>query len=237
VLFIGRPGLNPDLDIQASTRIRRPDDTPFRVQAQVSGTLVQPVVTLTTEETGLAEEDLVSYLVFGQPSSALGGRNTTQLGRVQGASALSNPLVQGGVTFVGGAWANQFGSAFAQELGALSLDYVSVQQGGVQSLGGDLLGDTQLELGRYVGDDLFVIMVIRPFDTAAQTQNTVAGIRVEIALTDDYNVEMFYEDRFLRSTSSLLGTSSGLPEDSRVLGVFLFREWGYRHGGSPLPEP
>jgi autotransporter translocation and assembly factor TamB len=236
VLFIGRPGLNPDLDIQASTRIRRPNDTPFRVQAQVSGTLVQPVVTLTTEETGLAEEDLVSYLVFGQPSSALGGRNTAQLGRVQGAGSL-NPLAQGAVTFVGGAWANQFGTAFAQELGALSLDYVSVQQGGVQSLGGDLLGDTQLELGRYIGDDLFVIMVIRPFDTAAQTQNTVAGIRVEIALTDDYNVEMFFEDRFLRSTSSLMGTTSGLSQDQRVLGVFLFREWGYRHGGGSPPEP
>lgn len=236
VLFIGRPGLNPDLDIQASTRIRRPDDTPFRVQAQVSGTLVQPVVTLTTEETGLAEEDLVSYLVFGQPSSALGGRSTAQLGRLQGAGALS-PLAQGAVTFVGGAWANQFGTAFAQELGALSLDYVSVQQGGVQSLGGNLLGDAQLELGRYIGDDLFVIMVIRPFDTSAQTQNTVAGIRVEVALTDDYNLEMFFEDRFLRSTSSLLGTSSGLAQDERVLGLFLFREWGYRLGGGSPPEP
>jgi hypothetical protein len=236
VLFIGRPGLNPDLDIQASTRVRRPDDTPFQVQAQVSGTLVQPLVTLTTEETGLAEEDLVSYLVFGQPSSALGGRSAAQLGRLQGGGALS-PLAQGAVTFVGGAWANQFGTAFAQELGALSLDYVSVQQGGGQSLGGNLLGDAQLELGRYIGDDLFVVMVIRPFDTSAQTQNTVAGVRVEVALTDDYNLEMFFEDRFLRSTSSLLGTSPGLVNDERVLGLFLFREWGYRLGGGSPPEP
>jgi hypothetical protein len=72
--FFGRPGLNPDLNIQASSRIRRLDEPPLNVNALVEGTLVQPVVTLTTEEMGLAEEDLISYLIFGQPSGALGGR-------------------------------------------------------------------------------------------------------------------------------------------------------------------
>ena len=156
---------------------------------------------------------LVGYVVLGPEGQ--------RLLRVDGAVSLHG---------------SQFGSAIAQELGALSLDYVSVQQGGAaQALGeGGLVGaDTQVELGRYVGDDLFLIMVLRPFDTGPQDQNTVAGIRVEWALTDDYNSEFFFEDRFLRSSTQLLGSSSGLLESQRVLGVLLFREWGYGAGSDP----
>jgi translocation and assembly module TamB len=119
--FIGRPGLNPDLDIQASSRIRRPDEPPFVVNAQVDGSLVRPIVTLTTDETGLAEEDLVSYLLFGQPSSALGGQSSAGLQQVQNSNALGS-FRDAAVTYVGGALANQVGTAIAREL---SLDYVS----------------------------------------------------------------------------------------------------------------
>ena len=221
VLFPGRPGLNPDLSIQASSRIRRQDEPPLEVDALVEGTLVQPVVTLTTEEVGLAEEDLVSYLVFGQPSGALG----TQRGGAGAprSNGVVSSAVQGTVTFVGGVLTNQFGSAVTRDF----LDYISVQQsGGVQSLGGNYVADTQLELGRYVGDDVFAVMVLRLWD-AVETQNTVAGLRVEWALTDDYNVEGFLEDRDLRSGSFSLGGSSGLENADRIWGVLFFREWGY----------
>ena len=222
VLFLGRPGLNPDLNIQASSRIRRQNEPPLEVNALVEGTLVQPVVTLTTEEAGLAEEDLVSYLVFGQPSGALGGRRG-DVGRLQNSGVVSS-AVQGTVTFVGGVLTNQFGSAVTRDF----LDYISVQQsGGGQSLGRDYVADTQLELGRYVGDDVFAVAVLRLWDTGPQDQNTVAGLRVEWALTDDYNVEGFLEDRFLRSGSVSLGSSAGLLENDRIWGVFFFREWGY----------
>jgi len=222
--FIGRPGMNPNLDIEASTRIRSPGEAPIQVNAEVTGTLVQPVVTLSSDEAGLAEEDLISYLIFGQPSGALGGGSAQTQGRIQDVNAVSSAL-QGGVTFLGGTLANQLGSAIAREL---TLDYVSIQQaGGARSLDGSLVGDAQVEFGRYVGDDVFVIMVLRPFDAGTQDQNNVAGLRVEVALTDDYNVEAFLEDRFLRSGGAGLRTSSSLIEDDRIWGVFLFREWGY----------
>jgi hypothetical protein len=124
---------------------------------------------------------------------------------------------------------NQFGSAIAREL---TLDYVSIQQSGGQSLGAEFVGDTQLELGRYVGDDVFAVMVLRPFDSVAN-RSTVAGLRVEWALTDDYNLEGFLEDRFLRSGSALLGSSTALIDDARIWGVFFYREWGY----SPNRDP
>lgn len=231
VLFLGRPGLNPDLNIQASSRIRRQNEPPLEVNALVEGTLVQPVVTLTTGEAGLAEEDLVSYLVFGQPSGALGGRSS-DVGQLRSGGVVSS-AVQGTVTFVGGVLTNQFGSAVTRDF----LDYISVQQSGAgQSLGGGYVADTQLELGRYIGDDVFAVAVLRLWDAGAQDQNTVAGLRVEWALTDDYNVEGFLEDRFLRSGSVALGSSSGLLENDRIWGVFFFREWGYSPKRNPTEQ-
>ncbi len=234
VNFIGRPGLNPDLDIQASSRIRRQGDPPFDVNAEVTGTLVRPVVTLTTEETGLAEEDLVSYLIFGQPSGQLGGRSGAELGRVQDSNAL-NSAVQGGFTVLGGAFVNRLGGVLARETSLL--DYVSLQQGAGQTLGGDYLFDTHVEVGSYIGNDAFVVMVFRLRDAGGQDQNRVAGVRVEWALTDDYNIEGFFEDRFLRSGSQQLGGSAGLFDDDRVLGFFFFREWGYTPGRDAEPDP
>ncbi|NNL30545.1 MAG: translocation/assembly module TamB, partial [Gemmatimonadetes bacterium] len=227
VAFIGRPGLNPDLDIAASTRIRSPDEAPITIDAQVTGTLVQPVVTLSSEEAGLAEEDLISYIVFGQPSAALGGRNGAA-GQLQELNAVAS-VGQGTLTLLGGAFANQLGSALAREL-PVTLDYVSIQQlTGAQTIGRSFAANTfsQVELGRYIGDDVFAIFVLRPFATEGQDENKLAGVRVEIALNDNYNVELFREDRFLRSGSTGLRTSSTLLGQDEILGVFLFREWGY----------
>lgn len=229
VVFIGRPGLNPDLDIQASTRIRTPDQSSITIDAQVTGTLVRPLVTLSSEELALSEQDLISYVVFGQPTGALGGRSAAA-GRLQDINAVSS-AVQGGVTLLGGQLANQLSAALAREL--TLADYVSVQQGGTQSLGPEAVASafSQVEIGRYVGEDLFAIVVWRP--QAGPEENNLAGVRVEWALTDRLNVEGFVEDRFLRSGSSLLRGSSSLTADEQIWGVFLFREWGYNPGTPP----
>lgn len=227
VSFQGRPGLNPDLDIVASSRIRRPDEPAFDIDAAVTGPLLQPIVTLTTEESGLAEEDLVSYLLFGQPSTALGGRNAEGLAQVQNSS-LARSAQGFAVTYLGGAFFNQLGNQLAQETDII--DYVSVQQSALQSLGADYVADTQLELGRYFGDDTFMVVVFRPPGAGAQDQDPIGGVRVEYALTEDYNVEGFFEDRFLRSGTQFFGASSGLLESERILGVLFFREWGFTPG-------
>ena len=44
-------------------------------------------------------------------------------------------------------------------------------------------------------------------------------------MTDDWFVEGFFEDRFLRSGTAGLG-AAGLDGD-QVLGLFLFSDWGY----------
>jgi hypothetical protein len=224
VAFRGQPGVNPTLDIQARSRIRRQDNDPLEVLATVQGTLIQPRVLLSSEEAGLAQSDLVSYLVFGVPSGRLGaGGAGSGLGQSTGESVL---------TLATGALANQVGTMLAQNLG---LDYVAVSQGnagGEQNFAANFLTTAQLEVGRYLGDDVFVVLVIsQPSSqpTSAPGEgigvDILRGVRVEWSLTDNIFVEGFIEDRFLRSGTGGLG-ATGL-DGGQVLGVLVIREWGY----------
>jgi hypothetical protein len=219
--FIGTPGINPTLDIQAVASIRRgPGEPALEVNATVSGTLTQPRVTLGSEEQGLSESDLVSYLIFGRPSYLLAGG---QSALVQGAAgSLLRSTAGVGVTYLTGAVANQIGAAFAQQLG---IDYLSFTQSSEQTFGvlsGSLAG-SQLEVGRYLTEDLFVVLIVRPPD---DDNSTRFGARVEVAVSNDVSVQGFWEDRFLRSRVGGFSNLSGFDTQT-VIGVFVFREWGY----------
>ena len=220
--FVGQPGINPELDIEASSRVRRRLRDPLEVGATVRGTLVQPLVTLSTEEAGLAQSDLISYLLFGRAGSEL-GRDPTG-----GGAGIGQDLGAGVGTYVAGALANQVGAALAQDIG---VDYLAISQAG--SLGDpDFARDAQLEVGSYLGEDVFVVLVLStPSQRVATNEervNPVRGVRVEVAVTEDWYVEGFIEDRFLRSGTAGLGVA-GLDGD-QVIGFFIFSEWGYGSG-------
>ena len=87
------------------------------------------------------------------------------------------------------------------------------------------LADTQVEIGQYVGPDAFIVLVFRPLSGQDAGASVFGGARLEYAFSDDYVVQGFFEDRFLRSGSAGLG-SLGIPQ-AQVVGVFIFREWGY----------
>ena len=128
------------------------------------------------------------------------------------------------------------GSALAQESGLV--DYLAISQAG--SFGGsavetglarNLARSTQVEAGWYLDEDLFVILVLGSRDNGTSGEEesgasfSLRGVRLELALTDAVFVEGFMEDRFLRSGTGGLGTA-GLDGD-QILGLFVFREWGY----------
>jgi TamB, inner membrane protein subunit of TAM complex len=226
VSFIGQPGINPSLEIQATSRIRRREEDQLEVVATVEGTLVHPIVTLSTEEAGLSQADLISYLVFGRASGEL-GRDAAQVG---------SETLRGGVTYLTGALANQIGAALGQGIG---IDYLSISQGasfGDSGLPSNLAGNlgslaqnAQVEAGWYLGNDVFVVLVLgRPGGGATGEGSRgffLRGLRVEFPWTDAVSVEGFAEDRFLRSGASGFPTS-GL-EGYYVVGLFVFSEWGY----------
>jgi autotransporter translocation and assembly factor TamB len=211
VSFLGQPGVNPSLGIQAVSRVRRRGGERLEVRATVAGTLVQPLVTLSTADAGVSQSDLVSYLLFGVPGAEL---------------QTSGGLGTGTSTLVGGLVGNQIGSALAEEIPYLDLDYFAISQGDVlgEELGGsNFLNTTQFELGRYLGDDLFVVAVLGD-RSGSTTEGILRGVRLELALTEELFVEGFFEDRLLRGSGSLAQT--GLPGE-RIIGFLFFRDWGY----------
>jgi autotransporter translocation and assembly factor TamB len=203
VSFIGRPGVNPSLNIIATSRVRPREGDAIVVRTTVEGTLVQPRVTLTSEDGELSESDLISYLVFNRAAG--------ELGRNQQAYISSAAI----------AVVNQGAAALAQNIG---LDYLSVSSGpGAMDGLGPQLRSAQVEAGRYLSDDVFVVVILQP--PGEGRTNTIGGVRIEWALTNSYNLEAFVEDRLLRSGSGLLGVQDLGGE--QLYGVLLLREWGY----------
>jgi autotransporter translocation and assembly factor TamB len=222
--FVGTPGINPTLDIQAVSRIRRAEGAPFVVNASVQGNLTQPRVTLSSDEQGVAQSDLVSYLIFGRPSYELA---TGQEAWLSGAAgSFVGAASEAGVSYLSGTLAARLGAALSQQIG---LDYLSISQAGdfgvvSGSLGSSLAG-TQIEVGQYLGERVFFVLIFRPLTGQTSGQNFFGGARLEVALTDNYNFQAFWEDRFLRSRVGGFG-DLGI-QASQVIGVFVFREWGY----------
>jgi autotransporter translocation and assembly factor TamB len=235
VSFLGQPGVNPSLNIEALSRIRRRQGDRLEVRATVTGTLVQPLVTLSTTEAGLSQPDLVSYLLFGVPSGELGMATT--------GSNIGQDVTAGGAILLSGALGGQIGTAIAQRTGVF--DYFAISQGDVLAdqniVGGVLssLSTAQFEVGRYFGDDVFVVFVLgRPPTGSAPDAGVgvkpLRGVRVELALSDEWFVEGFVEDRFLRASNTLMQT--GL-DGEEVIGVLVFRDWGFgsreQNSGAP----
>lgn len=220
VSFLGQPGVNPALGIQALSRVRRRGGDRLEVRATVTGTLVQPLVTLSTTEAGLSQSDLVSYLLFGVAGAEFG----------TGSAGAGQDVAAGGLTLLGGALGSQLGTQIAQQIG---FDYFAISQG--EALVGrnlDLFSpftNAQVEVGRYFGDDVFVVAVLsqptaQGTDSGGIGLKQLRGVRVEVALSEEWFVEGFIEDRFLRGSGALVQT--GLVGEE-IVGLLIFRDWGY----------
>ncbi len=216
--FIGIPGINPNMNIQAAARVRRQGGSePLAINAQVGGTLIEPRVELTTDDAAVSESDILSYIAVGQPASAL--------------TSSAGSTVLGGVTSIVGGSLTSSLSSLAQ--GAGWLDYFAISQAvdatalgaSSQAIGRSFSG-TQVEFGRYFGDgDYFGAVMFRPLYAAGGTGSLLGGARIEWQASDQYHVELFAEDRFFRNGS--FGFRDFEGDFSLVFGFSLFREWGY----------
>jgi hypothetical protein len=223
VEFVGTPGINPNLDIQAVARVRRREADPLLITANLSGTLIDPRVRLTTDAGNIPESDLISYLVFGRPSSEV---NSLFAGGGRGGGGMGDGLLGEGVSILSSTLTGSL-AALAQGVGWF--DYLSVSQAadvGASSGGFSPFAGTQVEVGQYfLGGDYFAAVTLRPLSGSGQSGNILGGFRLEWQASDQYHVEAFAEDRFLR------GGGYGFQElgirSSLIYGLLLFREWGY----------
>ena len=219
VEFVGIPGINPNLDIEALARVRRRDGEPLTITANVEGTLVEPRVSLSSSEAAVAESDLLSYLAFGQSSAQT---TTGSAGAV--------------VSRAGGAAAAVLGGTLTSSLAALAqgtgfLDYLSISQAvdaSALNQGSTLstFSGTQVEVGRYFGSgDYFAGLVLRPLARVAARGSLLGGARIEWQASDQYHLEVFAEDQFLRVGT--LGVQDLGLNTFLIYGLALYREWGY----------
>jgi hypothetical protein len=212
--FFGLPGINPTLNITAATRVRRQGGDQFEINAQLTGTLTQPRITLSSDEPGVGEADLVSYLLFGRPSYELGVGQQAALGSAQSY----------GVSFVGGYVTGRLGSVLAQQWG---LDYFAITDVGnpleVGAVGS--FKQSQIEFGKYLSQDLFLVLAFQPAQVVGSNPFGTVGTRLEFRPSERYALEAFVEDRFQRSGVSGF-QDLGLAR-RKIFGLSLFSEWGF----------
>jgi autotransporter translocation and assembly factor TamB len=151
VRYFGTPDLDAGLDIDARHVVHRtagatatatasgPSDIP--ITAHIGGTLIVPRLTLSAEGQTLSQTDIISYLMFGQPSgeianstgSAGGGRKALLLGAA--ASLAAGELERSVVSDLG-----------------IPLDYVEIRPGDPGNLSG-----TSFAAGWQIGRKTFFI--------------------------------------------------------------------------------
>ncbi|HSJ25295.1 MAG TPA: translocation/assembly module TamB domain-containing protein [Longimicrobiales bacterium] len=140
VRFLGNPEPNPVIDITARRTVFDPGGQQLDVNVRITGTLDNPRLSLAgTDVAGIAESELLSFLVFGQPSFALGGEF------VPGENLLEQ-------AFVGG-FAELLAIELERNLGGFGFDIFQIRLGRGPLAG---LGAPTLVLGRQLRDDVFI---------------------------------------------------------------------------------
>lgn len=212
ILFVGTPGFNPRISVTAENRLRTREGEPLVIAADISGTLLTPHLSLSSDaEYAVSEADLYGYILFGRPTSALIGEG--------GAAS-----VGAGRDLLVGQFVNQLGYLLAQEL---DVDHLSVSQA-EQSQANAAFGASslQVELGWYVHESVFLTGVYQRRFCADPTLPVGSGaVRVEVEMPRDVTLEGFLEGRCTRQRYRGLGDLS--LELARIWGVQIFREWGY----------
>lgn len=208
--FPGTPGFNPGIAITAETRLRTREGQPLVITADISGTLLSPVPSFSSDaESAMSEADLINYLFLGRPTSALIGE--------AGAS------VGAGRDMLLGQFANEISYLVATGLG---VDHISVSRSEGRASTAFGASSLQLEVGKYVLDDVFLTGVFqRGFCSDPTLPRNSGGLRIEVGMPRDVRLQGFMEGRCTRERYQGLGDASLALEN--IWGFLLFREWGY----------
>jgi autotransporter translocation and assembly factor TamB len=205
ITFVGTPGLDPNLDIDAQYRARG-DIGQVTIRVHVGGSALSPTMT-TSSDPPLPESDRICYLLFSSAcfgASSQGGQFATSLvreGLLGSVSSQVSQVLVGGVGLV---------------------DYVDIRSSGateqeLQTGQSNLLYGTEIEIGRYLTPDLFV-KVTQPLG------GRLPGLTIDWGFLPAWRLELRTEDRFNRYAS--YGYSFSTYSD-RTWGMLLFREWAF----------
>ena len=231
VEFFGTQELNPLLDIVAAHEVRTATreagrNSALRILVNITGTLQEPRLALTSEtRPPLPEEELFNYLVFGQPSFALGA-GTGQLAQQIFLQSFLAGYVAGGIE---------------RELARTGLvDFVRVRTGpagaagglalpGFDIVGGALgLGGTIVDLGWEIGEGVFFTLQVGELFT----QPTL-GFGLEWEIDENWSLRAALEDPQLENRYRLRAFQEDVPRRQWSTDVFWRREFGQPRSDPP----
>lgn len=224
--FVGTPGIDPNLNIEAAYRVRRAQGDPITVLAQVTGTLQDPRVQLSSDaDVPMSETDLASFILFGRAGAQL---TQAEMDVASEGLAVGLGLIRPAVSSLASTELQRVATSLGLPVDyvALSLPEYDVAQyrGAWEQSGGlALLRNAQLEIGFDLAPNVSVIGSVRYTGQERSSALRMFGARVEYRPWQTWTIEGFVEDQFARVPSF------GAAEiaDRKVLGLSLFREWGY----------
>lgn len=208
VQYFGTPDLNAAVDINARRSVRTVQDNVLNVFVHVGGTLYEPELALTSDhQPPLPEQEILSYLLFGQPSFGLASGESSQLGLA--AASLG--------TAAFGELSSQLEQLLIGDLG-VPVDYLQIRAGDITQGGGIArLTELQLSVGWQIGEQIFVTVSPR----ICEEVNLNRGVG---------NIELLYpafEYRFAPSWRLSLSADPARPCDAFSARALDFRtQWG-----------
>jgi hypothetical protein len=203
--FVGTPGMDPNLDIQAIYETRS-DLGPVTITVDIGGTASAPTLD-TSSDPPLPAADEVCFLLF----------STACLGAGTEGGEFAASLVREGLL---GTVSNQFSQVLVSGVGIVDyFDIRSTGHAGTLESGStqSLLYGTEVEIGRYLTPDLFV-RATQPIG------GQLPGFGLEWTFAPQWRLEFVTEDRFKRYASYGYSFSSF---SLRTFGLMLYRDWNF----------
>lgn len=216
VRFLGAPTPNPAIDITARRIVYDPGGRELAVDVRISGTLETPRLSLAgADAADIAESELLSFLLFGQPSFALGGQY------LPGDVLLEQ-------TFLGG-FAELAAIELERGLSGLGLDIFQIRLGPGPLAG---LGSPTVIMGRQLAADVFITVetgITALFGGSGAEQSVVSTWAARLDWAFDPRsrlrlaVEPVFAGRSLRGSMLALPLSPPRPQ----LLIEARRRWAY----------
>ena len=215
IRFLGSTELNPQLDIVATKTVLTGTSSQVDIQARVTGTLENPKLALSTAQgIQIPESELLSFLVFGQPSFALGNGTMGQ--------TLLRQTLTGGIAELASMQLEQSLTAFG-----LPLDVLEIQASAAGT-------PENLVVGRELAPDVFITVQTAIgvlFSNAGQNTGEPLALRIDWRATPRLTATLGWEPpnqvRTLPAFFTNLVTPQQLTRQSNQFTFELRRRWTY----------
>jgi translocation and assembly module TamB len=218
--FYGNPNIPPGLDIWASYNVRQVNREDVRIHAHIGGTLLEPRLDLTSSERiPLSYTEILSYLVFGQPSFVVGGGSQ---------NALLGQVTSVLLPTIGGVLERALSEQFAWlDLFQLQTAAATQESFLTQGFYEDLFSGAGFVAGKQIGERTFLTAsgtFCRPSDVgSASNWSVFLGFNIEHRLNYGFSVVAGVEPGSVNPCTRLPGDLN----PRRQVGFDLFREWRF----------